>query len=338
MSQYSCPYCAAPVLRTEGSCRHCNHQGNPDDKTILAPLLQPTMVGGQSSLTLAACDGRCFSVRDSEVVGRSQIGQEVLEPHVEVSRRHAQFFFRENGWFVVDLNSSNGTFLDGQKIPPKQPTRFTDGQQIGLSRILGFTVKIIQPTATTPDITEPDHPNRRNLIMLFADIKGSVDFFQEQGTVVAKNWIAKLFRMLTEIITEHGGSHLKDIGDALLAIFDEPQAAVLAAVKMQSIIREHNRGADPSEHYFLRIGMNMGSVLFENNDVFGNAVNIASRVQNLAPPERIYITETLCRKLEKSHQFQLRRVGAKALKGVKTTTEIYEIVPDGYSEPPSSPS
>ncbi len=309
----------------------------PEDKTLVAPLREQKEEG---VVILETADGKHFSVRDGDVAGRAEIGRDVLEPYVEVSRRQAQFLCRGEHWFVIDLKSSNGTFIDGQKIAPNRPTPFADGQRIGFSAVLGLTARIVKPAPVkTTIVTEPVDPNRRTLVILFADVKGSVDFFQERGTIIGKNWIFKLFRMLTAIIEEHGGTHLKDIGDAMLAIFDDPHPAAMAAVKMQQVIREYNLAADASERYYLRIGMNMGSVLFENNDIFGNAVNIASRVQDIAPPERIYITGTLRQNLGQADQLQVRPVGRKQLKGVKSTTEIFEILPAGHSEsaPPALP-
>ncbi len=72
--------------------------------------------------------------------------------------------------------------------------------------------------------------------------------------------------------------------------------------------------------------MNMGNVLFEDNDVFGNSVNIASRVQALAPPERIYITEHLHDMVKDDKDVQCTFIGLEQLKGVKERIGIYEIL------------
>ncbi len=303
---------------------------------LIDPIPKEKEDGVKGGVILETEDGLRFSVRDGDVAGRDAIGRDVLRPYVKVSRRHARFIRQGEQWFVIDLDSSNGTFVDGQKIAPNQPTLFLDGQRINFSTTLSLTSTIVEPVSgEAAFVTESADPNRRTLVILFADVKGSVDFFQERGTLIARNWIFKLFRMLTAIIQEHGGTHLKDIGDALLAVFEDPNAAVLAAMKMQRVIGEHNAGADASDHYSLRIGMNIGSVLFENNDVFGNAVNIASRVQDITPPEKIYITRNLWQSLGGTDQLNARLVGRKQLKGVKSSTEIYEILPTQNSESPS---
>jgi class 3 adenylate cyclase len=295
-----------------------------DEKAVIADQ-QPVEESDQGYVILATAEGEKILVRDGDIVGRTAVGRELLGPFAEISRRHAQFICQEECWSIIDLNSSNGTFLDGHRLPAQQPTPFATGQRIDLTPALPLRVMIVKPELESA--AEIEDPNRRTLTILFADVKGSVDFFQERGTLIAKNWIFRLFQMLTEIIEEHGGTHLKNIGDALLAIFEEPRSAAKAAVKMQRVVWAHNQIADPADHYFLRIGMSMGSVLFENNDVFGNAVNIASRVQDLAPPERIYITDALRQHLAPVDHPHLRSIGHIQLKGVKATTEVFEILP-----------
>jgi class 3 adenylate cyclase len=164
------------------------------------------------------------------------------------------------------------------------------------------------------------------MVILFADLKGSVDFFQERGTLVARKWILNLYHMLSSSIDAHGGTHVKNIGDAILAVFGDPHEAAKASLKMQSDLKEHNRTAQETDLYYLRIGMNMGTVLFEDRDVFGNSVNIASRVQALAPPEHIYITEHLYEAIKDSKDIRFRFIGHEQLKGVKEKTGIYEIL------------
>jgi class 3 adenylate cyclase len=283
-------------------------------------------------LILASPDGRTIEVRDGDVVGRTVVGKEVLDIHEEISRRHAQFVRNEGTWFVIDLHSSNGTFLDGKRITPQERIPLRNGQQISMSPVFMATVRMketaIEEVALPShhDGAEQKQPSRKTMIILFADLKGSVDFFQEKGTIVAQKWILNLYRLLASIISTHRGEHLKNIGDAILAVFDDPHEAARAALEMQADMRRHNSKADKTGEYYLRIGMNMGTVILENRDVFGNAVNIASRVQAVAPPEHIYITQRLYDEVKDDKDMQFRFISHEQLKGVKDKTPIYEIV------------
>ncbi len=283
----------------------------------------------ERTITLVSTEGRTFEARSGDVVGRTAVGREVLEIHEEISRRHAQFFMSEGEWFVVDLGSSNGTFIEGKRIPPKEKTRIRNGQRIMLSPVFQADIRV--PDAAEDETRDTDDP-RKTMVVLFADLKGSVDFFQERGTIVARNWILQLYRILSSIINAHRGRHVKNIGDAILAVFEDPHEAARAAVGMQGELRRHNSLADEAGRYYLRIGMNMGRVLFEDNDVFGNSVNIASRVQALAPPERIFITEHLYEAVRDDKDIQCCFVGLEQLKGVKEKTGIFEILCDDKVE------
>ncbi len=293
----------------------------------------------KSLLVLASADGRTIEVRDGDVVGRTVAGKEMLEIHEEVSRRHAQFVRREGTWFVIDLDSSNGTFLDGKRLPPKERVPLQNGQEIRLSPVFPAVVRIQDAPAKRAPLPADDagaqsrERSRKTTIILFADLKGSVDFFQEKGTIVAQKWIVNLYRLLASIISTHRGEHLKNIGDAILAIFDDPHEAARAALEMQADLRRHNREVGDSGQYYLRIGMNMGTVLLEDHDVFGNAVNIASRVQAIAPPEHIYITQNLYDEIKGNRKMRFQYIGHQQLKGVKDKTPIYEIVCADEREP-----
>jgi class 3 adenylate cyclase len=331
-----CPICDTPHHPSATECTHCfsdlpGGKARSDLASGAAPAT-PIGVHDDGELLLDALDGGVLKVKNGDIVGRTAVGKELLAAREAISREHACFVQEGNLWYVIDLDSRNGTFLDGEKLPPRRKILLGTGQQLQLSP--AFTVRVRVPVpeqARTAKFTAisgetvPD-PARQRLIILFADIKGSVDYFQEMGTIVAHNWILTLFKMLTAIIVDHRGKHLKNIGDAILAVFPEPREAAMAAREMQNMIREHNSQVEEHEQYFIRIGMNMGQVLYENNDVFGNAVNIASRVQARTPPGRIFVTEQLYQAIAAEQGLQLRFVGNEQLKGVKELTGIYEIL------------
>ncbi len=297
-----------------------------------AQEIERNLSPNEDLLVLASADGRAIEVRDGDVVGRTVMGKEMLDIHEEVSRRHAQFVKREGTWFVIDLNSSNGTFVDGKRISPNERIPLRNGQQIRISPVFQATIMI--KDAAVKEVALPSRDagadqvqhGKKTMVILFGDLKGSVDFFQEKGTIVAQKWILNLYRLLASIINTHHGEHLKNIGDAILAVFEDPHEAARAALEMQADLRRHNSKAEDVGQYYLRIGMNIGTVVLENRDVFGNAVNIASRVQAIAPPEHIYITQCLYEEVKNDQEIQFRFIGDEQLKGVKEKTPIYEIV------------
>ena len=104
------------------------------------------------------------------------------------------------------------------------------------------------------------------------------------------------------IIEEFGGKLIKELGDGIMASFSAVSNAVYAAIKIQDECRK-------LKAFELRIGVHQGEVVFENNDIFGDAVNITSRLQTIAPPSAIYVSESVQRDLFNKNEIRSEFVG-----------------------------
>src|SRR5262252_1458746 len=132
-----------------------------------------------------------------------------------------------------------------------------------------------------------------SLTFLFTDLKGSTELYERVGDLAAFDLVREHFRVLNEIVAGEAGAVVKTIGDAVMATFPTPDRAVAAALRMREAMRrlndEHRRG-----ELLLKIGIHEGPCLAvtlnERQDYFGQTVNIASRVQNLASSRAIYAT------------------------------------------------
>ncbi|MFC1770234.1 adenylate/guanylate cyclase domain-containing protein [Nitrospirota bacterium] len=285
-------------------------------------------------IILESPDGDIITVQNGDIVGRDSIGKETLSPYTKVSRRHVQFLFERGNWAILDLGSRNGTYLDGKLMEPKNKTPLINGSTLLISPEFSAKVKI-ECSASAPSIG--DREGRAQAAVMFMDLTDSVDYFQEMGTVMARQWIVTFYKMLTEIIHHFNGLHVKNIGDEVMAVFDNVNDAARAALKMQNRVKEHNAGAEEAEHYQLKIAINSGSVLFENKDVFGNAVNIASRVQDCTPTDSIYVTEDFIKDLNKHEpDFVVTLVERMQFKGIKNKVAIYKLMKKPPKKSPSS--
>ena len=124
------------------------------------------------------------------------------------------------------------------------------------------------------------------------------------------------------IIEEFGGRWIKELGDGVLASFPLVSSAVYAAIKIQEACYN-------SKAFELRIGIHQGEVVFENEDIFGDAVNIASRLQALAPPAGIYVSESVQRDLANKNDIRSEFVRVENLKNVKEPIRVYKIFSAG---------
>ena len=129
---------------------------------------------------------------------------------------------------------------------------------------------------------------RRLSAIVFTDIQGFTSATQrdEKG---ALHLVDELERISAPIIADHAGRRIKSIGDGMLIEFPNALDALNGAVSLQLGIRERNR-AEPSRAINLRIGIHLGDVEVRGDDILGDAVNIASRIEPLAEPGTICLS------------------------------------------------
>lgn len=138
----------------------------------------------------------------------------------------------------------------------------------------------------------------RDLTFLFTDLTGSTALYEKIGDVKAYALVHQHFDTLHAIVGRREGAVVKTIGDAVMATFAEPGAAVAAAGDMLDDIDAFNR-ARGAEELVLKIGVHRGPCIAvtsnERLDYFGQTVNLAARVQALAGPEEVVITDDVMR-------------------------------------------
>ena len=134
--------------------------------------------------------------------------------------------------------------------------------------------------------------------------------------------------LLTPLFRAFGGKVIKSIGDAFLATFESPTQAVLSGVAIQDRLWQHNRSAKPSERLDVRIAINVGEVRLESNDVFGEPVNIAARVEGIAEAGEVYFTEAVYLAMNKA-EVPSAEVGHFELKGIPGKIRVFR-VPKSY--------
>ena len=133
----------------------------------------------------------------------------------------------------------------------------------------------------------------QDIALLFTDLQGSTALYDRIGDLNAFALVQRHFERLREVTVGHGGTIIKTIGDAVMAAFLDPADAVRAAVAMLHEIDAFNRDL-PGEGFILKIGVHRGAAIAvtqnERLDYFGQTVNIAARVQDLAQAEEIYLS------------------------------------------------
>lgn len=168
----------------------------------------------------------------------------------------------------------------------------------------------------------------KDITILFTDLKGSTELYERIGDLKAYALVRQHFDSLTKVIAKNAGAVVKTIGDAVMATFLAPPDALRAAIAILDEIERFNDG-QPKDMLILKIGVHRGPTIAvtqnETLDYFGQAVNIAARVQGLAQAEEIYATEDVmgypgARECIAGH----RMTAVKAhLKGVTDSVDVY---------------
>jgi class 3 adenylate cyclase len=170
----------------------------------------------------------------------------------------------------------------------------------------------------------------RDVTLVFTDLKGSTALYERIGDLNAYIQVQRHFQHLLDVTVRHNGAITKTIGDAVMAAFLTSADAVQAAVEMREAVDQLNRDR-PQRDFILKIGVHRGAsiavTLNERLDYFGQTVNIAARVQNLADGDEICITEEVYGAPSVADiiaPYPLARREA-ALKGVTRPMPIYHV-------------
>ncbi len=162
--------------------------------------------------------------------------------------------------------------------------------------------------------------SRQLAAIMFTDIVGYTALMGEDERK-AFEILRKNREIQQPLVQQFNGRLIKEIGDGVLASFDTVTDAVQCAITIQQSCKN-------IPHLKLRVGIHLGEVVFEDADVFGDGVNIASRIQAIASPAGIYISEAVQNNISNKKQIITRFVKEERLKNVKDSIKIYEVLYD----------
>jgi formylglycine-generating enzyme required for sulfatase activity/class 3 adenylate cyclase len=177
---------------------------------------------------------------------------------------------------------------------------------------------------------EPPHEAtpRRLAAIVAGDISGYSRLMQidEEGT---HGRVKRIQRDLIEpSIVEHHGKLVKTTGDGFLAIFDSPVEAVRCGIVIQQNMVGRNASL-PRHHWIeYRIGVNLGDVIIEADDVYGDGVNIATRLEGIADPGQVYISGGIYEQIKHKLVCGYESLGDRKVKNITDPVRVYRVLPD----------
>ena len=161
--------------------------------------------------------------------------------------------------------------------------------------------------------------SRQLAAIMFTDIVGYTSLMGEDEQK-AFSILRQNRQIQKPLIEKYNGRWIKELGDGVLAVFSTVTDAVQCAIDIQKTCQQND--------FRLRIGLHLGEVVYDQDDVFGDGVNIASRLQSLAPVGGIWISESIHNNVANKKDIKTKYIREEVLKNVKEPVRIYEVMVD----------
>ena len=179
--------------------------------------------------------------------------------------------------------------------------------------------------------------SRRLAAIMFTDLVGFTELGQRDEEE-ALRLRAEHQRILRPLFAAHNGREVKSLGDGFLVEFASAMESARCAVEVQKAVAERNARPDAGGPIRLRIGIHLGDVVGDGDDIVGDAVNVASRIEPLADPGGICVSGPVYDQVRGQLRLPLEKLGARTLKHVEHPVDVYRVLLWGDGAPPSAPA
>lgn len=166
---------------------------------------------------------------------------------------------------------------------------------------------------------------RKLAAIMFTDMVG-YSALTQRNEVLALELLEEHRQILRPFIAKHDGHEIETIGDAFFIEFPSALEAVTCAIKIQKAFWKRNISVSESKHIKIRIGIHLGDVVHRGDNVLGDGVNIAARIEPLALSGGICVSEDVARQVKNKIEFSLKGLKTKHLKNIVLPVRVYAIM------------
>jgi TolB-like protein len=170
---------------------------------------------------------------------------------------------------------------------------------------------------------------RRLAAILAADVVGYSRLMERDESGTLANLKDRHRKILVPLVQQHQGRIVKVMGDGVLVEFASAINAMQCAVDLQKAMAAANRDLPDGKHVVLRIGVNLGDVIVEGGDLYGDGVNIAARLEGLAEPGGICVSQAVALQVRNKLNFPLEDLGDQTLKNIAQPVRVCRVRLDG---------
>ena len=172
-----------------------------------------------------------------------------------------------------------------------------------------------------PDITE----QRKLAAIMFTDMVG-YSALSQRDEKLAQELLEEHRRLLREIFPRFNGTEIKTIGDAFLVEFGSALEAAQCAIEIQRTLAKRNADVAPDRRIEVKIGIHIGDVVHRGGDVYGDGVNIASRIEPVAGPGGICVSMDVERQIRNALEARFEKLAPTELKNISVPMDLFRIV------------
>lgn len=290
---------------------------------VLSLLTNPDREGSQrevaergrrstSDKTLTDLYGLAYEIDLQDVLPRIQV------PTLVMHRRGARSIAFELGRRVASqIDGARFVALEGRSLNPWEGDA---GEVINaISSFLGVPLAIEQPQP----VRQPSPP----LTILFTDLEGSTALTSRIGDAQAQELLRAHDALIRDRLRALSGREIKHTGDGIMAAFASASAAVECAISIQRAFAERNAKGQ-EEPLRVKIALNAGEPVSENQDLFGTSVQVAARILDRAEPGQVLVANVV-RELVAGKRFSFRPLGESLLRGLEEPIGLYEVAWSG---------
>jgi class 3 adenylate cyclase len=172
------------------------------------------------------------------------------------------------------------------------------------------------------------HPDAsmHNIAVLFTDVVGSTKYFKAYGDMKGREMLRKHHRIAISIVEDYGGSLIKEVGDSVMVYFPDALNALKASIKMQHQFNSHNRNNELRDQIRIRVGIHYGKVIVEEKDIYGDVVNVAAKLTNLANGDQVFVSREVYELTKNPSTAKFELVNFWNMKNVPTGLTIYRVI------------
>jgi class 3 adenylate cyclase len=181
-----------------------------------------------------------------------------------------------------------------------------------------------QPTKAQPEGQPEKEAERKLAAVMFTDIVGYSALTQQDETLALK-LLERHRRQVRPLFPKHGGKEIKTMGDAFLVEFGSALGAVRCAIEIQRTPTHYSGSEDDQERLHIRIGIHLGDLVYRENDIYGDAVNIAARIYPHADPGGICISQDAFNQIRGRRDIRTECMGQVQLKNISEPMTLYRV-------------